>query len=61
MKMEKQGELSSSDLNKVLKDEGFARKAIDIGKAELEAEGKVERYCVSVQGKPQWRIRLKEE
>ena len=59
--LEKQGELSSSDLNKVLKDEGFARKAIDIGKAELEAEGKVERYCISVQGKPQWRIRLKEE
>ena len=59
--LEKQGELSSSELNKVLKDEGFARKATDSAKAELEAEGKAERFCISVQGKPQWRIRLKKD
>ena len=57
--LEKQGELSSSEMNKVLKDEGFARKAIDTAKAELEAEGNAERFCISVLGKPQWRIRLK--
>ena len=52
-------DLTSSEMNKVLKEEGYGRKAIDTAKAELEAEGKVERYCISVQGIPQWHIRLK--
>ena len=60
--LEKTGEISSTALNKVLKDEGYGRKAIDLAKAELEAEGKVERYCVTIKGSaPQWRIRLKDE
>ena len=59
--LRKTGEISSTDLNKVLKDEGYSRKAIDLAKPELEKEGKAERFCVSVNGRPQWRIRLKEE
>ena len=50
-----------TDMNKILKDEGYSRKAIDTAKPELEAEGKIERFCLSANGRPQWRIRLKEE
>ena len=59
--LRKTGEISSTDLNKVLKDEGYSRKAIDLAKPELEKEGKVERFCTSANGRPQWRIRLREE
>ena len=58
--LEKTGEMSSTDMNKILKDEGYSRKAIDMAKPKLEAEGKIERFCVSVNGRPQWRVRLKE-
>ena len=59
--LQKTGELSSNEINKILKDEGYARKAIDLAKPELVKEGKIERFCVSTGGVPQWRIRLKEE
>ena len=59
--LRKTGEMSSTDMNKILKDEGYSRKAIDLAKPELEAEGKIERFCISLSGRPQWRIRLKEE
>ena len=59
--LKKTGELSSTDLNKVLKDEGYSRKAIDMAKPELEEEGKIERFCISANGRPQWRVRLKED
>ncbi len=59
--LKKTGEMTSTDLNKVLKDEGYTRKAIDLAKPELEEEGKIERFCISAGGRPQWRIRLKEE
>ena len=55
------GEISSTELNKVLKDEGYGRKASDMAKVELEAEGKIERKCYSVNGRTEWRIRLKDE
>ena len=59
--LRKTGEMSSTDMNKILKDEGYSRKAIDTAKPELEEEGKIERLCLSANGRPQWRIRLKEE
>ena len=40
--------------------EAYGRKAIDMAKSELEAEGKIERFCVSANARPQWGIRLKE-
>ena len=45
--LQKTGEISSTDLNKVLKEEGYSRKAIDLAKPEPEKEGKDECFCVS--------------
>ena len=54
------GEISSKALNDILKNEGYNRKAMELSKPELEAEGKIERFCISVDNKPEWRVRLKE-
>ena len=64
--LRKTGEISSTDLNKVLKDEGYSRKAIDLAKPELEKEGKVLRLLhqckrqTPVAHPPQGRIVKKE-
>ena len=51
-------EISSEELNRIMKEQGFSRKAIDTAKPELEREGLIRRYCASANGRPEWRIHL---
>ena len=55
------GDLASEELNALLREQGFSRKAIDTAKPELEEENLAERYCVSTNGRPEWRIKAVSE
>lgn len=54
------GEMKMSDLDRSLNDAGFTRKPSATAKAELEAEGRIVRWCAAENKRAVWRVKLAE-